>query len=447
SADPEQEYFCDGTAEEIINALTKLKGLRVVARTSAFAFKDEKLDVREIGKKLNVGTVLEGSVRKAGNRLRITAQLVNVADGYHMWSERYDREMEDVFDIQDEISAAIVECLEPKLLGEQVPVSAARPTDDLEAYNLYLKGRHLWNKRVPAEVKKALDCFRRALDRDPDYAQAYVGVADCALVLENFHEMKPEDAFREADAAVRRALENDDSVAEAHASLGWIRMLRDWDWDAAETELLRAIELNPGYATARQWQAIYFVVTGRPEEALTESRRAQELDPLSPIIGAIVGNTLGILGRHDEAIVQYDSVLEIDPSFSYAHIGLSEAYLAKGKYEEAIAEIEKGISYPGAGGWRDVSLAYIHAVAGKDDEARRLLAQTERLVDGGPVHPSSVAAVYVALGEKERALDWLEKACAEPSSEVLRVMTVPVFDVLSCEPRFMALRRKVGLPR
>ncbi len=446
SADPEQEYFCDGMAEEIINALANLEGLRVVARTSAFALKEAKLDVRDVGEKLGVGTVLEGSVRKAGNRLRITAQLVSISDGCHLWSERYDREMEDVFAIQDDISLAIVDKLKVRLLGGDNLTATGRRTQDLEAYALYLKGRFYWNKRNPQDVRRGLKCFRQAIERDPSYAAAYVGVADCNLALRNQPELETAEAFHEVDAAIKKALALDENLAEAHASLAWVKMERDWDWDGAEEEFRRAIQLNPGHATARQWHATYLNVIGRPNEALTESRRAQELDPLSPMIGVKVGNKLRALGRHDEAITQYNSVLEIDPLFSFAHIGLAGAHVAKGEYEEAIAEIERGISCPGPEGWRDLALAYIHAVAGREDQARELLAEAEGSAREGRDHASYMAAIHLALGERERALDWIEWACEEPSTEVLRVMADPRFAALRSDPRFVAIRRKVGLP-
>jgi TolB-like protein/predicted Ser/Thr protein kinase len=231
SPERDQDYFCDGMAEEIINALTRVEGLRVIARTSAFAFKGKDEDIREIGRKLSAGTLLEGSVRKAGNRLRITAQLINVADGCHLWSERYDRELEDVFAVQDEIALAIVDKLKLGLVGRDAVAGGGRRTKDLEAYNLYLRGRHHWNKRTPEEVRKGLECFREAVERDPDYAPAYVGVADCYIILENLGELTPEEAFRDAGVAVAKALAIDDSVAEAHSSLGWIQIDRDRDWD------------------------------------------------------------------------------------------------------------------------------------------------------------------------------------------------------------------------
>jgi len=284
SVDKEQEYFCDGMAEEIISALTHVEGLHIVARTSAFAFKGEKLDVREIGKRLNVGTVLEGSVRKAGNRLRISAQLINVADGYHLWSEKYDRDMEDIFAIQDEISLAIVDKLKVKLLGEEKAALVKRYTDNLEAYSLYLKGRYHWSKRTPEGIKKAIQHFKQVIEKDPNYALAHAGLADCYSMLEQARVLPAKEAFPKAKAAVTKALEIDETLAEAHTSLAFVRWYYDWDWAGAEKEFLRAIELNPNYPTGHQWYAVYLAEMGRPAEAISEIKKAQELDPLLVII-------------------------------------------------------------------------------------------------------------------------------------------------------------------
>ncbi len=352
SADPEQEYFCDGMAEEIINVLARLEGLRVVARTSAFAFKDEKLDVREVGRRLDVESVLEGGVRKAGSRVRITAQLISVDDGFHLWSERYDRELMDVFAIQDEIAGAIVDRLKGELLGPDRDALSGHRTRDIEAYTLYLKGRHHWNRRIPAAVEKARECFLQAIERDPDYADAYVGLADSWVVLENFRAVEPEEAFREAAAAVARALAIDGTLAEAYATRGWLKMVAEWDWAGAESDLRRAIELNPSYPSARQWYAVYLLVVGRSSEAIEESRRAEELDPLSPIIGTIVANLLENAGRNEESLAQYNKVLAMDPSFSIARLGLAGSRIRNGDLEGGLAEIEKVVRGAGLDRWR-----------------------------------------------------------------------------------------------
>ena len=445
SPDGDQEYFCDGMAEEIINALTRVDGMRVIARTSAFAFKGKDEDIREIGRKLSAGTLLEGSVRKSGNRLRITAQLVSVADGCHLWSERYERELEDVFAVQDEIALAIVEKLKLGLKGEDAFAGGKRRTGDLEAYNLYLRGRHHWNRRIPEEVRKGLGCFREAIERDPNYAPAYVGLADCYTILENLGELPPEEAFREAHTAVSKALEIDDGVAEAHASLGYIKMARYRDWDEAERELLRAIELNPGYATGRHWHSIYLASVNRLEEALAQIERAQELDPLSSMISTMAAFYLAGLGQYDQAIEQLNRTLRMDSRFGPAHVQLAALYARKGMREEALAEIERAAKLPMGERQRLVALAYALTVSGKGDEALKLVGDLKGAAGEGVAPRNVMAAIYTALGEKDRAFELLDQVCEARTSVIFQVLTESAFEDLRSDPRFLALRRKAGL--
>jgi TolB-like protein/tetratricopeptide (TPR) repeat protein len=446
STDPNQEYFCDGITEEVINALAQLEDLRVVARTSAFAFKGEKVDLRDVGRKLNVGTVLEGSVRKSGKRLRIAAQLINVADGYHLWSETYDREMEDVFAIQDDISLAIVDTLKVRLLGDDRTGFAGRRTDDIEAYNLYLKGRFYWNERGPSSVRNAQTCFRRAIERDTGFAQAYAGLADTYSVLENWNMCTRDEAeqtLREAEAAALKAIELDD-LAEAHASLGWTKMALHRDWQGAEGEFARAIELNPSYATARHWYSVCLRVMGREDEALQMLKQAQELDPLSPIVGTHVGEMLHAVGKLDEAIDQLKKTLEMHPMFGLALAELAKVYLKKGMKEKARASIEDALSVPGGEIWR-VGIAYILAVTDEQDRAREELRELERSSVGSRMPQTIMAAVHGALGDSDRAFELLEEVCRSRSSDVINLLTESLLDGLRADPRFAALRRKVGL--
>jgi TolB-like protein/Tfp pilus assembly protein PilF len=343
SPQKDQEYFCDGMAEELINALTKLEGLRVVSRTSAFQFKGKAFDIRKIGEQLNVASVLEGSVRKTGDRLRITAQLINVVDGFHLWSEKYDREMKDVFDIQDEISRAIVDALKIKLVGEAATRLVKRYTENLEAYTLYLKGRYYWNKRTEPGLTKGIEYFEKAITKDPGYALAYAGLADCYNVISHYGAVPPKASVPKAKIAAIKALEIDDALVEAHTSLAFALYNYDFAWLAAEKEFQRAIALNPNYATAHHWYAIYLATRGRLEEAIAEMQRARELDPLSLIINTEVGWML-YFGRHyNQAIEQYQKTLEMDPSFAVAHWGLGLAYQQKAMPQEAIAEFQKAI--------------------------------------------------------------------------------------------------------
>ncbi|KKK78674.1 hypothetical protein LCGC14_2841190, partial [marine sediment metagenome] len=313
SADPENEFFAEGITEDIINALTKIPELRVASRTSAFAFKGKGQDVRAIGERLMVSKVLEGSVRKAANRLRITAQLINSADGYQVWSEQYDRELDDVFAIQDEISHAIVSALKIKLSSGNVAL-AKRQTHDLDAYNMYVKGRYFWNRRG-AGLVKAEKYFTEATNRDPEYAQAHAAVADTYNLLGWYQLRPPKEAFPRAKAAALKALDIDETIAEAHTSLAFAYMYYDWAWAAAEHEFTRAIQLHPGYATTHHWYAEYLMAMGRTEDAIEEAERAQELDPVGLIINVVVGMANYYGRRYDRAIEACQRTVEMDPAF------------------------------------------------------------------------------------------------------------------------------------
>lgn len=410
SADPEQEYFCEGMSEEIINALTHIEDLRVVARTSAFVFKDKREDIREIGRKLNVETLLEGSVRKADNRLRITSQLINVADGYHLWSERYDREMEDVFAIQDEISHAIAKALRIKLVDKEKTLLAKRYTEDLEAYNLYLKGRFFWNKRTEDGMKKSIEYYEQAIEKDPLYALAYTGLADTYNTLGDWDFLPSKEAFLKAKAAATRALEIDNFLAEAHNALAWVKHKYDWDWSEAEKEF----------------------------------KRAQELDPLSLIINAIGGFVFFYARQYDKAIEQCQKTLEIDTNFYPAHQYLGWTYVQKGMFEEAIMEFQKAISLSGGSKlWGYLGHAY--AMSGRKSEAKEVINDLKELSKHRYVSPYEIALIYNALGEKEQAFEWLERAYKERSHSITKIKVDPRLNTLRLDPRFTDLLKKMGL--
>jgi serine/threonine-protein kinase len=447
SADKEQEYFCDGMAEEIINALTQVEGLRVVARTSAFFFKGKDIDIREIGRKLSVVTLLEGSVRKAGNRLRITAQLLNVADGYHLWSDRYDRDMEDIFAIQDEISRAIVEKLKFKLLGEERVALVKRYTDNFEAYNLYLKGRHFWNKRTEMDLKKAIEYFEQAIEKDPNYALAYAGLASTYVTLPEYSGLPPKEIMPKAEAAAKKALELDATVAEAHAVLGSIKTYYDWDWAGAESEFKRAIELDPSYPTAHHWYNTYLRCLGRFDEALAEIKRAQELDPLSLIINVNIGFILYLMRQYDKATDQYKKTLELDPNFSAAHGMLGWLYGVRGKFNEAIAELQKVRTLAGSGPFVLGHLGYCYGRAEKRNDAINILNELFEFSKQGYSVSFDIGFVYYGLGDKEKTFEWLEKAYQERSSWLLYLNADPMWDSLRSDLQFIALMRKIGLEK
>jgi eukaryotic-like serine/threonine-protein kinase len=446
SSDPEQEYFCDGMAEEIINALSHMEGLQVVARTSALSFKGQAIDVREIGRKLGVKTVLEGSVRRSGNRLRITTQLIDVASGYHLWSEKFDRDLEDVFAIQDEISLAVVENLRVRLQKGDETRLAKRHTDDPVAYGLYLKGRYFWNKRSEEGNKKAIALFEQATQADSGYALAYAGLADCYIILGYYDILPPKEAFPTAKTAAEKAIGLDSLLAEAHTSLAGVRLYYDWDWQGAEREFRYAIELNPGYSTAYQWYAEYLSFMGRYDESIGMGKRSLELDPLSPIVAANLAGFYWIAGQYDTAIEEYRKALEMDSNLAVARIYFGLTYAATERYDEAIAELQKGIDLSGG----DDSplqgiLGSIYGLAGKIDKGQRLLDRVIALSKTKYISPFQIAITYLALGQKELAFKWLDRAYAERDHWIVSVRVNPMFKSLQADARFIELLRKMKL--
>ncbi|HJQ71558.1 MAG TPA: protein kinase [Blastocatellia bacterium] len=448
SADPENDYFCDGLAEELINALTKIEALQVAARTSAFSLKDKELDAREIGKRLNVSTILEGSVRKASNRLRITAQLINAADGYHLWSERYDRQMADVFAVQDEITLAIVDVLKVRLLGEEKAALLGRHKDNLEAYNLYLKGRYFWNRRpATEEIEKGIEYFEQAIAEDPAYALAYAGLADSYGILGSWENgtLRPREAMPKAKAAAEKALELDEALAEAHASLAFARLHYDWDWTAAEMECKRGIELNPSYASTHHWYSHYLMAMGRGEESLAESRKSLELDPLDLVINAHLAWHYYFAGQYDEAIEQCHKTLELYPESFWPRYFFGMAYEQKGMYSEAFAEFQKAIMISGNVTFATAGLGHAYAGSGKEADARELLGGLIEQSNRRYVPAYDIALIHAGLGEKDQAFDWLERACADRSGWMPYIKLEPRLNDLRSDARFQVLVGRVGL--
>ncbi len=410
SADPEQEYFCDGMAEEIINALSHVKGLWVVARTSAFVFKGKSEDIREIGRKLNVETLLEGSVRKAGNRLRISAQLINVADGYHIWSEKYDREMEDVFAIQDEIALAIVDKLKIKLLGGEEAKLKKRHTEDAEAHNLYLRGRYFWNKRTEEGLEKATQFFNQAIERDPDYALAYAGLADVYNMLYSYQVISRKEAHQKAKEFALKALEIDDSLSEAHASMAMIEHIFQNNLDGAERECRRALVHNPGYATAHHWYSILLEGMGRFEEAVREEEYALRLDPLSPVINIRLATIKSRLGDWDGAKELYKRVLEIDPTNEISYASYAVLLAQMGRVEEGLSEIQRALELAPNSAMINIGYGWVLYLSRRYDQA---LEQLQKALEIAPFSFDLCAVlglVYLEKGMYEEALGEFQKA-------------------------------------
>jgi serine/threonine-protein kinase len=446
SLQKDQEYFCDGMAEELINALSKIEKLHVASRTSSFQFKGEGYDIEDIGRKLKVKTILEGSVRKAGNRLRITAQLVDVNDGYHLWSEKYDREMEDIFAIQDEISLAIIDKLKLKLLKEEKATLIKRYTDNLEAYDLYLKGRYFWNRRYEGGLQKGLEYFNQTIKKDPSYAPAYAGIADSLSILGLFAWLPPKEAFPKAKATALKAIEIDDMLAEAYTSLGWINMCYDWDWTAAEKALKRALEIDPNYAIGQLWYALYFSYLGRLEEATVEIIKALRLEPLSLLINVNLGFILYFKRLYDEAIEQCLKTIEMDPNYLLSYWFLGAGYSGKKMWKEVISAEEKAVALSEQSPLFIGYLGWGYAMSGQKDKARRTLNQLEKISKEKYVSNYCRAMIYLGLGEKDQMFKYLEKAyeAREPLLALSSKVT-PYFDSVRSDPKFKALLKKIGL--
>ena len=443
SADPENEYFSDGLSEDLISALTKITDLHVVARTSSFAFKGEKVDIREIGQKLNVDNLLEGSVRKVGNRVRITAQLIKVKDGYHLWSERYDRNMEDVFAIQDEITEKIMEKLMIALDVLEKAPQEHRPVN-LEAYDLYLKGRYCLNM---FSMERALAYYNHAIEKDPDYALAYASVAEVYTLFSTGFDILPsKDAMPKARKAAQKALELDPNLAEAYVSLGLVALSYDWDREATKQYFHQAIELNPNSASAHQWIEFYWTyMEADPDTAIAHLERAQELDPLNFLIKVRLGFMSIFKRDYDHALDQFKALLNFEPNFAMLYLSFATAYALKGMYDEALScgkkMMEFGppvVAYVGNLGW-------LYALAGKKEKAHELLNDLEERSKKGYVASFWTAAIYLGLEETDKAFEWFERAYKDRDSNMIYFTVPPIFDPIRSDPRYQQLLEKMGL--
>jgi TolB-like protein/DNA-binding SARP family transcriptional activator/Tfp pilus assembly protein PilF len=443
----DQAYLADGITEELIVRLSQAGGMNVVGRSSVYALAREQVDVRDIAARLNVSAVLEGSVRRADDRLRISVQLVDARNGYQLWSETYERELEDVFAIQDEISHAVVARLTGRLTGTEARRDPTRSGDDPEAYNLYLKGRFEWHKRTEQGLRNAAEYFRQAVERAPDYARAYAGRGDALAVLGFYDYLPPAEAFPPAREAATRALRIDPSLAQPHATLGYVALYYEWDWQRSEREFLQAIRLDPSYSTGRQWYANFLTAMGRFDEAVREMRAAQDLDPLSLIANAALGWVLYYAGEYERAIAQLDRTLELNPDFELAHLWRGLALEELGRLGEARQAMERAAHLSGGSAISLALLARTHALAGEREGARALLADLERGAGDRYVPAFEVAKVHEALGDRELALRWLERAREQRSHSIAFLAVDPQLSRLRDEPGFVALVRNVGLDR
>jgi TolB-like protein/DNA-binding winged helix-turn-helix (wHTH) protein/Flp pilus assembly protein TadD len=444
SGDPSQDYFADGMTDELITDLARISALRVISRTSVMAYKHTRKSLPEIARELNVDAVVEGTVLRSGEQVRITAQLVEAPADKHLWAESYEGNLRDTLALQKEVASAIAEQIRIEVTPQERAVLKNAKVVNPEAYESYLKARYFWNKRTSDSLKVAMAYFKQAIDEDPNYAQAYAGLADSYDLLGDWEYgvLAPNEAYPKAKAAAIKALALDNTLSEAHTSLAFSMDVFEWDWDSADREYRRAIELNPGYATAHHWYADHLSELGRSHEAIAEMRKAEHLDPLSLIISADMAGILLVAHLNDEAIEQSRKTVELDPNFAIAHLELGQAFVQKHSYNEAIAEFQKAIELSGGSVSCSSNLAYAYAVSNKRNEALKILND---LKTRPTRNASEIALMYVGLGEKDEAMKWLEKAYQEHFNP--SILTRPAFDSLRSDPRFQDLMHRIGLPR
>jgi adenylate cyclase len=443
SADPNDRYFADGMTEELISTVSRIGELSVISRTSVMRYKDTIMPIGDIGRELSAGSLLEGSVRKAGNKVRITTQLIDAKNDKHLWAQSYDRDLTDIFAIQGDIAEQVAGALKVKLLSKEKEALEQQPTNSPESYSLYLKGRYLWNERTRDSVRKAIRYFEEAIARDPRFAQALVGLADCYLVLIDQSFMDLKEGGPKVRSLLDKALEANGRLAEAHASLGNLHV-DEWDWSGAEAEFKRAIELNPNYATAHQWYSILLSVTDREEEGIAEVRLALSLDPASAIVNMNLANQLLSTGRFDEAIKQYNRTLALEPKFGLANVHLGGAYVSASKFDEGLAELVKAREILGDSPWSMAFRGYARGIMGDLEAAREAVRDLERTAKTTFVPDALIGAVCFAAGDKEKALSLFEKAFEERSNVLPYIKVFAVFRQIRADPKFGALLQRVG---
>lgn len=444
---PETEFLSDGVSESLITRLSQLSSLRVISGTSVFRYKGQAIDPRAVGRELEVGAVLAGRMVTRGNALSISLELIDVRDNSIMWAGRYNRSIDDLASVEDEISQIVAEKLEATLTGGGPTLLPKRSKQDPEAYRLYLKGRYYWNKRTGDAVKKGLDYFKQAIELDPGFALAYAGIADSyAMSVFNIN-IPPNDGLPKARAAATRALELDESLAEACSSLAFVKMFFDWDWAGAEQEFRRTFQLNPDYSIARQWYAMELAALGRHEEAVRETERGLQIDPLSLSINATSSLLLYFVRQYDEGLEQGLATVDMDSSFFASHFVSALALEQKGQLEKAIEEFKASADLSGR--WPLFVAGYGHAcaAAGRREEAQKVVAELQDTSVRKYVSSFAVAAVHAGSGDKDLTLDWLEKAYGERATWMIFLNVHPYFDFLRSEPRFQNLLRKIGLPK
>jgi len=445
SHDISQDYFSDGMTDELITELGQINGLRVISRTSMMSYKNTRKSIRQIAQELKVDAVVEGTVLRSGGQVRITAQLIEAAADKELWSRSFEGELRDTLTLQNGVARAIATQIRSKLNPQEDAGLRSAKIVNPAAYEAYLKGRYFWNKRTSDGLTKAIRYFKTAIEADPTYAQAYAGLADSYALAGDWQYglFAPREAYPQAKAAATKALALDDTLGEAHISLALCLDSFDWDWDSAGKEFLRGIELSPGYATGHHWYGWYLAHLGRHDEAIAEMKKAEELDPLSLIIGADLAEELLIAHRYDEAIEQSRKTMNLDSLFSFAHRVLGQTFVQQHRYSEGIAELQKAIELSPGGSASISNLGYAYAVSGKRNEAIRILNDLKNRSHDAFSNAPEIAMVYVGLNDKDQAMVWLEKAYAQRFNP--GVLIRPSFDALRSDPRFQDLLHRVGL--
>jgi Predicted integral membrane protein len=448
SRDPDNAYFAAGIQDEIITRLSKITDLKVIACSSTERFKDVHDDISAVAKQLGVANILEGSVQRSADQVRINVQLMKAGADGQLWADTFDRKLTDIFEIESDIARTIAQTLQAKLTGSEKHAIATHPTENTEAHQLYLRGRFFWNKRTAADFKTAIGYFEQAIEKDPAFAPAYAGLADTYALMSGYAAATPKDSLPKAKAAARKAIELDNTLADAHASLAQAIVAYDFDFDEATREFQRAIELNPNYATAHQWYAeSVLAALGRFDEAIAEIKRALELDPLSVVINADVGGVLYNAGKYDEAIQQLRKAVEMDPGFYYAHWNLGQVLEMKGQTDEAIREYQKAISLdedplPSA------LLGRLYARIGRRDDALSILDHLKQAASTRYVSPYNFALVYVGLGQKAEAIHFLEKTYEDRDGfSIVFIKIDPLLAPLRGDPAFEQLAQKILSPK
>jgi len=447
SPEQENEYFSDGITDDVITHLSKLGDMKVISRTSVMQYKQSTKNVRDIGEELGVAYVLEGTVRKVQNRVRIVAQLIDAQTDVHLWAETYDRDLDDIFAIQSDVAQRIATSLKVHVTTSARKLIEKKPTENVRAYELYLKGRFFWNKRTVADMKTGLTYFRQAIERDPTYALAYAGIADSYLVLGGWGYHAPEEAYPYAREATLKALAEDSTCAEAHASLGLIKTDYDWDWKGAEVEFRNALNLNPSYVTARHWFGYFLLCLGRFNEAIAQIQYALDCDPLSVRLHAEYGNFLRWCGRLEDAIEQLKKAGELDPNYGLTYLYLGITYRLMKEYEKSIAAHQRAVDLMINSARAQGLLGYAYALSGAKEKALQIAQELQNRGRESYVPQMPMAIIYLGLGDTDRAFEWFDRAYEAHDPWIVQLKTDAGFAAIHSDPRYRLLLEKIGLEK